>query len=246
MVDGLPIDWLVIGGALLSGLLGGIHCLAMCGGIASGAASGFRREHALRSAVCLNLGRVVGYAVAGALVGGLGAGLVRISQLGALQQGMRMLVGAVLVVAALRILAPRLRFAGGGMGQRLWQTIRPLSASLLPANNVPRQLALGALWGWLPCGLSATLLMAAWLSADPLQGALIMLSFGLGTWATMLPLSFSGARLSGLLAFRSGRQALGWLLLGSGLLTVAAPLLAQHPEAHLLLQALGCRSLGGL
>ena len=87
--------------------------------------------------------------------------------------------------------------------------------------------------------------MAAWLSADPLQGALIMLSFGLGTWATMLPLSYSGARLSGLLARPGGRQALGWLLLASGLITAAAPLLAQHPAAHQLLQALGCRSLGG-
>ena len=32
----MPIDWLVLLAALTSGLLGGLHCAAMCGGIATG------------------------------------------------------------------------------------------------------------------------------------------------------------------------------------------------------------------
>ena len=36
------IDWLVIGAALMSGLLGGVHCAAMCGGIATGLSFGLR------------------------------------------------------------------------------------------------------------------------------------------------------------------------------------------------------------
>lgn len=237
------IDWLVIGGALVAGLLGGLHCAAMCGGIASGVASGFRRSQALRSSIALNLGRVSGYALGGVLAGALGAGIVQLSRLAPLQQGMRALVGAVLVMAALRILAPQWRFGMNGVAAQLWRGLRPLSAALLPADTLPRQFALGALWGWLPCGLSATLLMAAWLSADPLQGGLIMLSFGLGTLATLLPLTYSGTRLSQLLHGRR-RHALGWLLLASGLLTATAPLLAQHPVIHDGLLALGCRSLG--
>lgn len=45
------------------------------------------------------------------------------------------------------------------------------------------------LWGWLPCGLSTTLLAAAWLQADALNGALTMAAFGLGTLPMMLPLT---------------------------------------------------------
>ncbi|MBD8527334.1 sulfite exporter TauE/SafE family protein [Pseudomarimonas arenosa] len=238
------IDWLVIGGAFLSGLLGAFHCAAMCGGIATGVAAGFERSRAGQSALALNLGRIGGYALAGALAGGLGAGLVQISRLSALQHGMRILVGAVLVIAALRILAPRLSFGLGGMGSRLWLSLRPMTSAVLPATTVTRQLLLGALWGWLPCGLSATLLVAAWLSVDALQGALIMLSFGLGTWVTMLPLTYSGSRIGTLL--RGGhRQTLAAVLLISGLVTATAPLLSQHAAIHQLLLALGCRSLIG-
>ena len=32
----MPIDWLTLGAALLAGLMGGVHCVAMCGGIATG------------------------------------------------------------------------------------------------------------------------------------------------------------------------------------------------------------------
>ncbi|HET7359794.1 MAG TPA: sulfite exporter TauE/SafE family protein, partial [Rhodanobacteraceae bacterium] len=61
----MPIDWLTLGAALLSGVLGGAHCAAMCGGIATGfPASGGRRGWL--AALEPNAGRVLGYALAGA------------------------------------------------------------------------------------------------------------------------------------------------------------------------------------
>ena len=66
---------------------------------------------------------------------------------------------------------------------------------MLPADTHARRLALGVLWGWLPCGLSTTLLAAAWLQADARNGALTMAAFGLGTLPVMLPLTWSGLRL---------------------------------------------------
>ena len=51
------------------------------------------------------------------------------------------------------------------------------------------------LWGWLPCGLSATVLLAAWLQASAVHGALLMLAFGAGTLPAMVPLTWSGARI---------------------------------------------------
>lgn len=226
---------------LLAGLLGSLHCVAMCGGIATGIATGFRHGTALVAALRLNLGRVLGYTLAGALAGGLGSQLVALARWEGLQRGLRLAAGAVIVLAALRVLFPRLRFGVGGSW--IWQRLQPLSAGLIPANTGLRQLLLGALWGWLPCGLSATLLTSAWLSADALQGALVMLAFGAGTLLTMVPLSFSGQQLTAWLRRGAWRHTLGLFLLLAGLSTLGAPWLARVPALHALLSALGCRTL---
>ena len=59
-------DWLVLGSAWLSGLLGGVHCAAMCGGIAT-AFPAMGNGRGLRAALEPNLGRIAGYTVAGAI-----------------------------------------------------------------------------------------------------------------------------------------------------------------------------------
>lgn len=243
----MPIDWLSLGAALLAGLLGGVHCMAMCGGVAAGIAVGARPQtpaDAWRMALHSNLGRVTGYTLAGLIVGGFGAGLIGLARSDTLLLGARMAVGAVLVLVGLRML-----FGGAGFnlfakaGTTLWARLAPLQKRLLPADTAPRQIGLGLLWGWLPCGLSLTLLSAAWLSADAMQGALIMTSFGLGTLPLMLPLTYSGARALRWLRQPGMRRAAAGLVIGSGLLTLAAPWLAQIPAVHGVLQALGCRTL---
>ena len=102
----MPVDLLVLGGALLAGLFGGVHCLAMCGGIAVGF-SAPRGDGAFRHALLLNLGRVGGYTLAGAIVGAFGAALLGLARIEGLALAMRMLVGAVLLLAAFRLLAPQ-------------------------------------------------------------------------------------------------------------------------------------------
>ena len=92
-------DWLVLGGALLAGLLGGAHCAAMCGGIATSLT--VRQRGGWWMALQPNLGRVLGYVLAGAIVGGIGHGLLGIARAPALGITLRATVGVVLVVAAL-------------------------------------------------------------------------------------------------------------------------------------------------
>ena len=60
----MTLDWLVLSGALLTGLLGGAHCAAMCGGIATGLSVGQRSGWWI--AAQPNLGRIAGYTIAGA------------------------------------------------------------------------------------------------------------------------------------------------------------------------------------
>ena len=238
----MPIDGLVLAGALLSGLLGGAHCAAMCGGIATSLS--IQQRGGWWVALQPNLGRVLGYTLAGAVVGGMGHALLAWVRVPALGIALRATVGAVLILAALRLLDPRGRLAFLSVpGHRLWHALRPLQRHLLPADRVGKRLALGMLWGWLPCGLSTTLLAAAWLSASPTQGALTMAAFGIGTLPVMLPLTWAGARLGQRLQRGGWRMAMGSLVLAAGLLTLAGPWLVHAPILHGALAALGCRSL---
>lgn len=236
----MPIDWLTLGAALLTGLLGGVHCAAMCGGIATGF-SAMAPRGGWWSALQPNLGRVAGYALAGLVAGGIGRGIVEVARLDWLGWGLRMAVGLVLVVAALRLLDRKGRLGflsrpGAGM----WQWLRPLQRRMLPANTPARRIGLGMLWGWMPCGLSTTMLAAAWLQADARNGALTMAAFGLGTLPVMLPLTWAGARLGQRLQRGGIRTGAGLLVLLAGVLTILSPWLMQVPGLHGLLVALGC------
>ena len=241
------IDWLVIGAALLSGLLGGVHCAAMCGAIATSLSFGRKAPspaaqwlHALQP----NLGRVLGYTLAGAIVGGFGHGLVAVAQTPKLVLFMRIAVGLMMIVVAVRLLDPGGRFNPlARPGRALWQHLQPLQRALLPADTAFKRIGIGMLWGWLPCGLSATLLATAWLQANAFNGALTMLAFGLGTLPVMLPLTWSGARLGQALQRGGLRAAAGVFVLLAGGVTIAAPWLMQVPALHGVLSALGCRPL---
>lgn len=236
----MTLNALALPAVLLTGLLGGVHCAAMCGGIATGF-SVWSPRAGWSSALQLNLGRVTGYALAGAIVGGIGDGLLRVFELSALTTGMRAAMGLVLVVVALRLLDQRGRLdVLARPGARLWRWLRPLQQRLLPANTVGRRLAAGMLWGWLPCGLSTTVLAAAWLQASALGGALTMAVFGLGTLPVMLPLTWSGARAGRWLQRPGLRRAAAIFILAAGALTISAPWLMHVPALHGLLGALGC------
>jgi uncharacterized protein len=238
-------DLLVLGAALLSGLMGGAHCAAMCGGIATGFSS-LRNHGSWLAALQPNLGRIGGYTVAGAIAGGLGHGIVSIAQHPGLTLALRAAVGIMLILAALRLLDPRGRFSFLAAPARAWyQLLRPLQRHLLPADTVTKRLAAGFLWGWLPCGLSATVLVAAWLQASATHGAMTMLAFGIGTLPVMVPLTWSGARLGQWLQRSAFRTAAGLIVLVAGMATIAAPWLMHVPALHAVLTSLGCRSLPG-
>lgn len=239
----MPIDGLTLLAALLSGLLGSVHCAAMCGGIATGF-SALSPQGGWAQAWQLNLGRVGGYVLAGLIVGGVGGGLLTVLRLDGLAAAMRLAVGVVLVLIALRLLDGRGRFNFlARPGARLWRWLQPLQARLLPATSGWRRLAAGALWGWLPCGLSFSLLTVAWLQGNARDAALTMAAFGLGTLPMMVPLTWSGARLGRWLQRPAWRRSAAAAILLAGMLTLAAPWLVHIPALHDALAALGCRTL---
>lgn len=207
--------------AFLVGLLGGVHCLSMCAGLVSSLTLGLDpkvRGNTLRMApyqLAYNLGRIAGYGVAGAIVGGFGALLL---QLGSIQTAQRVLYGlAGLAMILLGLYLGgwwRILGATERLGIHLWRRLEPLGRKLLPVRRIPDALLLGFLWAWIPCGLVYSVLITAVSTGSPLDGALLMLAFGAGTLPNLLGI--------GLLAGAAARLAeRPWLRQGAGLLVIA-------------------------
>ena len=227
------MDGLSLIPVFLVGLAGSVHCVGMCGGIVSAfsmapvrafpvavvtVATAPAAGGAVRT-LAYNTGRIASYALAGALAGGAAGGARALAGLTPLQLGGYWLANLMLVVLGLYLMGA---WAGltrlEQLGQGLWRRLRPLMAHLQPLDTPLKMLALGALWGWLPCGMVYSVLLTAMLAGSASGGAAVMLAFGLGTLPMLLALGMAGARLRQLLQRPRVRLAGGLLVLGFGLL----------------------------
>lgn len=209
--------------ALILGLLGGGHCLGMCGGLMGALTLAIPPEQRTRRLWLLlayNLGRVLSYATAGLLIGLCGWAVANSPAAIALR-----------IVAALLLIAMGLYLAGWwsgltrieGLGRHLWRHLQPIASRLMPISSVPRALLLGAIWGWLPCGLVYSTLLWAASQGSALDSGLLMLAFGLGTWPVLLATGMAAERLTALLRRRGVRMAGGLLVILFGLWTLPGP-----------------------
>lgn len=217
--------------AFMAGLLGGAHCLGMCGGISATlslpATTAPVSNWRIRTLypVLYNVGRIASYTVAGTIVGALGQGLVESIDLPRWAMVARVLTGLIIVAVGLQIgIGWRGLRPLEAAGARFWRLLAPAGRKLLPIRSTPGALGVGMLWGWLPCGLVYTMLLAAALSGSTTRGAVIMASFGVGTLPTMVAISIGGAQLGRWTQKRRARFLAGGLLLLFGLWTAAAPL----------------------
>jgi sulfite exporter TauE/SafE len=237
-VTGVEVGTLSLGAALVAGLAGSGHCLAMCGGVAGalamraqGADAGFRSR--LSVALVYNLARISSYAVAGALAGLLGRALIAAVDVAGLSIAFRVLAGAVMVAAAGRLLfgwrlLDPLEAAGAGLWRRMmpWATGHARSR-----NSLGGAVALGLAWGWLPCGLTYSMLLLAATTASAATGALVMTAFGLGTLPAMVTATVAFERAARALSRKATlRSAAGALLLVFGAWTAGNAL--YHAAMH--------------
>jgi sulfite exporter TauE/SafE len=206
------------------GLLSGVHCIGMCGGIV-GALTFSLPEPVRRSGgrllaftLAYNLGRILSYAVAGALFGWLGALMVA-SGSGSWTAWLPRLVAAVVTTAVGFYIAGWFpRFARvERLGEPLWRLLEPLGRRLLPVRTLTRALLYGALWGWLPCGLVYAMLIAAPAQASAVGGAVYMALFGIGTLPVMLGTGLLAGRLRDIAGRPGPRVAGGLAVIGLGL-----------------------------
>ncbi|MEE5124405.1 sulfite exporter TauE/SafE family protein [Pseudomonas alliivorans] len=219
MLDLIPL----LLSALVLGLLGGGHCLGMCGGLMGALTLAIPREQRtrrLRLLMAYNLGRIISYAIAGFFSGLVGWAVANSPGATTMR-----------VIAALLLIAMGLYLAGwwSGLtrierqGRGIWRHLQPFAKRLLPISSMPRALLLGALWGWLPCGLVYSTLLWAASQGNAIDSALLMLAFGLGTWPVLLATGLAAERTTALLRKRSVRAAGGVLVILFGLWTLPGP-----------------------
>ncbi len=211
-----PVTTTDLGAALLLGLAGSGHCLGMCGGIAI-ALRPDPDAHRLLP-VAYHLGRIISYALLGALIGGA-AGAI---QLAAWTIGLRFMAGALLIGMGLHMLdiwrgIDRLERLGG----QLWRRVVPLTRTLMPPRHLAQGLALGGLWGFMPCGLIYSALGWSAASGGSATGSgLLMLLFGLGTVPAMLGTTLLGQRAEKLLRDHRLKTVIGISLVLAGTWTL--------------------------
>ncbi len=216
--------------AFTVGLLGGVHCVGMCGGIVGALSFGLPQDQrsgwgALPFQLAYNLGRIASYTLAGALVGGLGVLLAGLLPVALAQRVLLGLAGVFMVLLGLYLGGwwaglMRVEQAGGG----LWRRVEPLGRRLLPVRRPGQALLLGAVWGWLPCGLVYSVLIWALSAGGAAQGAGLLLAFGLGTLPNLLLMGAAAGWLAARVRRPAVRQAAGALVLLFGLYTLAQAL----------------------
>jgi sulfite exporter TauE/SafE len=202
--------------ALFMGLVGGPHCVAMCGAACAGIsrAAGERSTQALWS---FQLSRMLGYSLFGAFAAGsvqglalLGTNTIAIRPIWTMFHAAAFLLGVVLIWQA------RQPAWVDNLGQTLWRKARPVLSRLGPRASI----VLGVAWALMPCGLLYSALLVASLSANVWEGAAIMALFSLGTSISLTAAPWLLLRLrggqSGAWAIRLAGLALaltsGWAL----------------------------------
>jgi len=219
-----PELYLSYSSAFAIGLLGSTHCLGMCGGISASLSMalpvgrGFRFRQTLML-LAFNFGRIGSYSL-------IAAGVALLSTQAA---GQWAWAGLLLMTLAGALLI----FMGLSMGQwwqgiryieragaPVWRALSPLTKRFLPVNNAGQALALGSLWGWLPCGLVYSTLGWAALQPTVPSAALTMFFFGLGTLPSMLATGYAAQWIRGIKSHQGVRKISGLLLILFGLWTL--------------------------
>ena len=212
----MEIDYL---SAFIIGLVGSGHCIGMCGGITAMLTSAIPQQNnvsRLPLTLSYHLGRISSYTLIGAIAGFTGS--LAAKNIGVPVTGLRLLAGIFLIFLGLYI-GQWLMWLSKieKIGKYLWRYISPLSKKLIPVSNNKQALSLGILWGWLPCGLIYSTLTWSLATGDAVQGALIMLCFGIGTLPALLTVSFGFLSIKKLLINQLFRQLMGVTLITYGL-----------------------------
>ncbi len=162
------------------GLIGSIHCVGMCGPLALSLPvhhlPGFQKTVAIS---LYNIGRAVSYASMGIIFGLLGQGFALFK----IQQWLSGVAGLFILVILLNN-----QFGNPNINalSRFTQSIKvKLGHYLKSEKSLFSYFTIGAVNGFLPCGLVYVAIAAALATGTILKSSLLMFAFGIGTLPLM-------------------------------------------------------------
>lgn len=165
-----------------------------------------------------NMGRILSYTVAGLVAGAFGIEILKALGLEQAHDVLRY-IGVIFMVAIGFYLAgwfPQMSQVEK-MGRPIWQRIEPYARKLMPVNTLLKALTYGVAWGWLPCGLVYVVLLMTVTAGSAVQGASMMLAFGLGTLPTMMSAGVMASWISRFSRSQLTRQIIGLIIVAMAL-----------------------------
>ncbi|ARA92507.1 hypothetical protein AWN76_004535 [Rhodothermaceae bacterium RA] len=224
----MNVDYTLI---FLAGLLGSAHCVGMCGGFALAIANAQDRAAGLHlHQLAYYTGKTLTYALLGAVVGGIGAVLG--ATMTAVQNGLSLFAGLVMILIGLGLMGVLRRFEGTGVLAKLPGLQRGM-ALFMRRHTVGGTFGLGLLNGLLPCGLVYGLLARAAATGSVTAGALTMAVFGVATIPALYVLALSGFLMQPLWRSRLNVVS-GLVVILLGIITVLRGTPYLQPVMHLL------------
>ena len=175
--------------ALMTGLIGSLHCIGMCGPIAIALPLG-KKSWGYRTVGSLsyNIGRTLTYGILGSLFGLLGKGI----QLAGLQQWASIAIGIIMILTVIFPVIFKSQISLDkiftGYAARLIIQFRKLFSQ----SSISSLFVIGLLNGLLPCGLVYVAIAGAINTNEVTQGIIYMLLFGIGTIPIMFVIPLAG------------------------------------------------------
>lgn len=198
--------------ALITGLVGSLHCIGMCGPIAIALPLGNKGWlHRVFGGISYNVGRTLTYGILGAVFGLLGQGI----EMAGLQQWASIGIGIIMILSVLFpvLFRGKIKFEQFffGYAGKMIGKFRKLFA----ISSIPSLFLIGFLNGLLPCGLVYVAIAGAINTSDIVHGIIYMIIFGIGTIPVMLAIPLLGNMIgSGLRKRFSGVLSVFIVVLG--------------------------------
>jgi sulfite exporter TauE/SafE len=223
------------------GLAGSLHCVQMCGPLVLSFGLPMASEARMKQFLChgaYHLGRMLTYALLGAVAGWIGSGMTLMGAFAGIQNTAAIVGGVLMIVAGLAI-AGAVRSNGLvsiGTASRLSRLfdIRKPAGRLLRASSRGSRFVTGMVMGLLPCGLIYAALLRSVAGAAPLAGALNMAAFAAGTAGPLLGLGVFSAVINRRIGLRgpswaaAGVVMMGVVLIWRGLVTPVSHMHHMH------------------
>lgn len=203
--------------AFLGGIAGSLHCIGMCGVFPMSLARA-GGEHPLRRQLLYNTGRLNTLAFIGALSGAFGAAIAATGPFRSAERVLAVAAGVLMIVIGLEMLGlvGRISARAAAFTQR---TLTRWLSGVMASPSPAAPLALGIFNAFLPCQLIYAFAARAAATASAIDGALLMVAFGLGTIPAMLTLGMTRVLAGPRVRLQLSRVA-GVLVVAFGVVTL--------------------------